>query len=239
MHRYRQLFLVLGFVLSVLFAEGAVAGAAPGSSAGSSDLLGGQGCSTELFDGDRRLGPQTLSDLFPVAEQLAGYQRTGELTADQFLSKYWDPAVVPAGSFKYPPKSGYVLDGRGNPQRVQGQLDVGTLIDRYGSEGGNFLAPAGASYTSRALPPVNLVSDPADFCNYHVYVVTKPLPLSVHRSYYTVVRAAGVRYAIRGGARVAAAGRRMRDEGRCQLAAVRRVCAQRVSAAVTCTWLIK
>ncbi|SEC76849.1 TNT domain-containing protein [Rhodococcus koreensis] len=177
MHRCRQLFLVVGFVLSILFAEGAVAGAAPGSSAGSSDLLGGQGCSTELFDGDRRLGPQTLSDLFPVAVQLAGYQRTGDLTADQFLSKYWDPTVVPAGSYKYPPKNGYVLDGSGNPRRVQGQLDVGTLIDRYGSEGGNFLAPAGASYTSRALPPVNLVSDPADFCNYHVYVVTKPLPL--------------------------------------------------------------
>ena len=176
MRRGRVLLLFV-YVVSMVFAGGGVAAAAPGSSAGSSDLFGGQGCSTELFDGDRRLGPQTLSDLFPVAEQLAGYRRTGDLTAEQFLAKYWDPTVVPKGSYKYPPENGYVLDGSGKPRRVAGQLDVGTLIDRYGSEGGNFLAPAGASYTSRALPPVNLVSDPADFCNYHVYLVTKPLPL--------------------------------------------------------------
>ncbi|MFF0815729.1 TNT domain-containing protein [Rhodococcus sp. NPDC003318] len=175
--RRRQLLLVFAFVLSTVFAEGAVAQAAPGSSVGSSDLLGGAGCSAEYFDGDKRLGPQTLSDQFPVADQLADYRRTGDLTPEQFLAEYWDPTVLPAGSYKYPPKNGYVLDGSGNPRRVEGRLDVGTLIDRYGSEGGNFLAPAGASYTSRALPPVNLVGVPAETCNYHVYLVTKALPL--------------------------------------------------------------
>ncbi|GAA4484826.1 hypothetical protein GCM10023094_38780 [Rhodococcus olei] len=175
--RRRHLFLVLAFVVSVVFAEGAVAQAAPGSSAGSSDLLGGHGCSEALFNGDRRLGPQTLSDQFPVADQLDGYKRTGDLSPDEFLAKYWDPNAIPVASYRYPPENGYVLDGSGKPRRTKSQLDVGTLIDRYGSEGGNFLAPAGASYTSRALPPVNLVSDPADYCNYHVYAVAKPLPL--------------------------------------------------------------
>ncbi|HEY5854978.1 MAG TPA: TNT domain-containing protein [Aldersonia sp.] len=175
--RRRHLLLVLAYVLSMVFAESAVATAAPGPSAGSSDLLGGQGCSKEYFNGDRRLGPQTLSDQFPVADQLDGYRRTGDLSPDEFLTKYWDPTVVPAGSYKYPPEQGYVLDGSGKPRRTQGQVDIGTLIDRYGSEGGNFLAPAGTSYTARALPPVNLVSDPADYCNYHVYLVTKPLPV--------------------------------------------------------------
>ena len=175
--RRRHLLLVLVSALSMVFAEGAVATAAPSPSAGSSDLLGGQGCSKEYFNDDRRLGPETLSDQFPVADQLEGYRRTGDLTPDEFLAKYWDPTVVPAGSYKYPPEQGYVLDPNGKPQRTQEQLGIGTLIDRYGSEFGNFLAPAGTTYTARSLPPVNLVSDPADYCNYHVYLVTKPLPV--------------------------------------------------------------
>lgn len=173
--RRRRLLLVLTFVFSFAFAESAVGTAAP--LGGSSDLQGGQGCSEEYFNGDRRLGPETLSDQFPVADQLEGYQRTGDLTPDAFLDKYWDPTVAPAGSYKYPPQQGYVLDSSGNPLRTQAKLGIGTLIDRYGSEGGNFLAPAGAKYTARALPPVNLVSVPADYCNYHVYLVTKPLPV--------------------------------------------------------------
>ena len=175
--RRRSLLLVLVSALSMVFAESAVATAAPDLFGGSSDLPGAQGCSAEYLNDDRRLGPETLSNQFPVGDQLEGYQRTGDLTPDEFLAKYWDPTVVPAGSYKYPPAQGYVLDGDGNPQRSEEQLGIGTLIDRYGSEFGNFLAPAGAKYAERSLPPVNLVSDPADYCNYHAYLVTKPLPV--------------------------------------------------------------
>lgn len=37
------------------------------------------------------------------------------------------------------------------PQRVD--LAPGTLLDRYGAEGGRFLAPAGTPFEARAMPP--------------------------------------------------------------------------------------
>jgi hypothetical protein len=47
-------------------------------------------------------------------------------------------------------------------------------IDRYGSEFGGFLAPAGLPYTMRSIPPSNLVGIPAAACNYHLYEVLRP-----------------------------------------------------------------
>lgn len=35
-------------------------------------------------------------------------------------------------------------------------LPVGLLVDRFGSEYGNFVSPKAAPYTQRALPPLNL-----------------------------------------------------------------------------------
>ena len=54
---------------------------------------------------------------------------------------------------------------------------MGMKLDRFGSEYGSFLSPAGAPYSQRALPPSNLdtpTSDPSYPYNYHVYEVAKP-----------------------------------------------------------------
>lgn len=54
---------------------------------------------------------------------------------------------------------------------------MGRKLDRFGSERGNFLAPLGAPYIERSLPPANL-NHPEDMdrpYNYYVYEVTQPL----------------------------------------------------------------
>jgi hypothetical protein len=50
-------------------------------------------------------------------------------------------------------------------------LPAGTLIDRFGSEGGTFFSPKGESFGSRAVPYVCQNMD------YRVYRVLKPLPV--------------------------------------------------------------
>lgn len=166
-------------LISFLFAQGTSAQADTGSLSDSADF-GSHGCSESYYAGDSRLGPDIISNELPVVGQLADYRRTGSLSAPEFLEKYWDPTETPTspvGSYRYPPKEGYVLDSNGAPMKTKGQLDLGAFIDRYGSEGGNFLSPAGTSYSDRALPPSNLISTPADFCNYHAYIVIKKLPV--------------------------------------------------------------
>jgi hypothetical protein len=50
-------------------------------------------------------------------------------------------------------------------------LKPGTVIDRFGSPGGNFLAPADASYMGRAVPYDRLKMP------YYRYEVVRPLPV--------------------------------------------------------------
>ena len=57
-------------------------------------------------------------------------------------SKYYNPD----GSPIWPPNRGF----DGNPTKVT--LEPGTLIDRYGYDGGTFVSPKGISYTERSLP---------------------------------------------------------------------------------------
>lgn len=128
-------------------------------------------CSATHFRGDPRLGPEVLPEQGPVGAQLVGYRRTGELGEQQFLDTYWDAA---AGWWRYPPAGGYLLDGDGKPLVGQAQLLAGNRVDRYGSEFGQYLAPAGSSYGSRSIPPQSLVSTPAAYCNYRSYLVLKP-----------------------------------------------------------------
>ena len=92
---------------------------------------------------------------------------------------------------------GFQLDAEGNAINGSMVLPVGTLVDRFGSEYGQFLvtitqtrrsnsilgsfiSAAAAPYSQRALPPSNLATNPdtPDFpYNYHVYRVIKPLPV--------------------------------------------------------------
>lgn len=39
-------------------------------------------------------------------------------------------------------------------------LPVGTFLDRFGSEYGAYMSPAGVPYAQRALPPTNLDAAP-------------------------------------------------------------------------------
>jgi hypothetical protein len=128
-------------------------------------------CSAALYAGDQRLGPAELPALGKVGTQLLGYSRSGYHPMDEFLDLYYDSD---AGSWRYPPADGYVLGLDGQPVKWTQTLPRGLRIDRYGSEFGAFLAPAGLPYTMRSIPPSNLVGVPAATCNYRLYEVLRP-----------------------------------------------------------------
>jgi Tuberculosis necrotizing toxin len=132
-------------------------------------------CSTAYFRGDSRLGPAQLPTGGAVGAELAGYRRTGRLPARRFLATYYDPTANSGqGGWIYPPDNGYVTGPGGQPEEAQLQLQSGQDIDRFGSEYGAFLGPAGLPYSARSIPPQNLDGTPAAGCNYHGYRVTKP-----------------------------------------------------------------
>ncbi|MEU3356428.1 TNT domain-containing protein [Streptomyces sp. NPDC037389] len=106
----------------------------------------------------------------PVGPLLKGYDRTGHLKPEAFLSAYWTGKPT----WKYPPDDGFAKHG-GKLDKNKTQLKNGQKLDRFGHEGGSFLAPAGAPYSQRALPPDSLQTiDDKYPCNYHVYTVAKP-----------------------------------------------------------------
>jgi hypothetical protein len=128
-------------------------------------------CSATTYQNDPRLGPEVLPDQGPVGRQLLGYRRTGSLPQQQFFDQYWDST---ANWWRYPPADGYVIGPGGKPLIFRATLADGQLIDRYGSEYGQYLAPIGSPYASRSIPPQSLVSTPATYCNYRAYRVRKP-----------------------------------------------------------------
>ena len=130
---------------------------------------------TGEFASDKRLGPKHLPRRWeqPVGPLLKGYHRTGGLSPDAFLKKYWE-GPADTGSWKYPPNDGFA-EVNGRVDKAPEVLGEGEQLDRFGSEYGGYLAPAGDSYPKRALPPQNLNTRDAAFpCDYHVYEVTKP-----------------------------------------------------------------
>jgi hypothetical protein len=76
----------------------------------------------------------------------------------------------------YPTQNGFALSTAGAPIAANTTLGRGTLLDRFGSEYGTFMSPAGAPYAQRALPPMNLDAAPGSAYpfNYHVYAVLRP-----------------------------------------------------------------
>lgn len=124
------------------------------------------------FCGDSRLGPKKLPSKLPLAADVYGYDRLGGLCPGAFLQKWWNSS---AASYIYPPQSGFQLNTANQPIDGNQTLAVGMKVDRFGSEYGVFLAPYGAPYDQRALPPSNL-DTPVDGSypyNYHVYEVTQ------------------------------------------------------------------
>ncbi len=164
-------------VLAALGVAGVMAAAPTASAAAPEPPVGAaarEPCTGE-FQGDSRLGPRWLPKKWqrPVGPLLKGWKRTGGLSPQAFLKKYWDgPAST--GGWKYPPNDGFeTVNGQVDKHRER--LDKGERLDRFGSEFGSYLAPAGDSYAERALPPQNLnTREAAHACDYRVYEVRKP-----------------------------------------------------------------
>jgi hypothetical protein len=81
------------------------------------------------------------------------------------LAPKWIQWVDTRAVVLWPPNDGCA--GAPQPQT----LAAGTLIDRFGSEGGTFFSPKGESFASRAVPYVCTQMD------YRVYRVVKPIPV--------------------------------------------------------------
>ncbi|MBT0552589.1 TNT domain-containing protein [Riemerella anatipestifer] len=69
----------------------------------------------------------------------------------------------PDGSWRYPPNNGALGD------EVNLTLKPGTYVDRFGTEGGKFVSPAGTGYGARALPPGSFNND------YNLYKINMPI----------------------------------------------------------------
>ncbi|KAH8828081.1 hypothetical protein DL96DRAFT_1815364 [Flagelloscypha sp. PMI_526] len=126
--------------------------------------------------GDARLGPKVLPGprFDPIDDVVGKYHRLGGLCPDAFLSRWFNTTT---GYYNYPPENGFQLSTSGQPIHGKQYLGIGSRLDRFGSEFGFFLAPAGSPFSQRALPPSNL-DWPEDALpripyNYHVYEVTR------------------------------------------------------------------
>ncbi|MGB3484167.1 MAG: TNT domain-containing protein [Mycobacterium sp.] len=93
---------------------------------------------------------------------LRGWDPVGNMPWDEFASRFGTPeARIWPDNNGFPP--GY------QPQLVE--LPAGTIIDRFGSEGGRYLAPDGSPFVDRALTPES------SGATYNRYIVTgEPMP---------------------------------------------------------------
>jgi hypothetical protein len=120
----------------------------------------------------RFLRPVLLALALAGAGSVAPVQaQTGPAPADFPGNLRWD--LVPTwiqwasekANVKWPPNDGCAA------APVAKVLAPGTLIDRFGSEGGTFFSPRGESFDARAVPYVCKAMD------YRVYKVLKPIPV--------------------------------------------------------------
>lgn len=109
-----------------------------------------------------------------IVGQQSIYRRFGGMCPGAFLATFTNSTT---GQFVYPPFKGFQIDTSGVPIISNVTLLLGTFLDRFGSEYGTFMSPAGAPYAQRALPPSNLDAAPgAEYpYNYHVYTVSNPI----------------------------------------------------------------
>ncbi|MEU6236137.1 TNT domain-containing protein [Kitasatospora sp. NPDC047058] len=119
---------------------------------------------TVYYCGRTELGPAVLPTDGPVGVLLKGYHRLGGLQPTQFLDWYRS-----GDQWKYPDNRGFA-ELNGVLDMHQQTMEPGGLLDRFGSEGGKYLAPGGTPYAKRALPPDSLNGTGN---NYHCYVVNR------------------------------------------------------------------
>ncbi|MDX3237250.1 TNT domain-containing protein [Streptomyces sp. ME03-5709C] len=128
--------------------------------------------SPKFFCGDPRLGPRNLPDKGLLGTILADYRRLDGQNANGFLGTWWNYTT---NSYKFPDPVTNPDGFRTGFAPVSLTLGVGQRIDRFGGEGGRFLAPAGSPYSQRSIAPSNLNTFDAGYpFNYHLYRVAKP-----------------------------------------------------------------
>ncbi|KAG5987978.1 hypothetical protein E4U54_004816, partial [Claviceps lovelessii] len=109
---------------------------------------------TEELCGDSRLGPIDIKTSSVINSLTRTWHRLGRLCPSEWLKKWTNQM----GRFEYPPQDGFQLDANQHAIKQEAVLCPGTLIDRFGGEGGSYLSPAGMPYETRAIPPRNLVT---------------------------------------------------------------------------------
>ncbi|OAA48929.1 hemagglutination repeat-containing protein [Beauveria brongniartii RCEF 3172] len=164
-------------LLDASITGGAAVATSPDRRAGSCLCNGATAASdgADFLCGDKRLGPKQLPTMLPLGSFVASYNRLGsdDITVDQFLAAW----TGPDGRYRYPPQNGFTLDVHGDAINGTLTLEVGTLIDRFGSEYGSYVSAASAPFSQRSLPPSSLDADPKnpDFpYGYHLYKVLRP-----------------------------------------------------------------
>ncbi|MDA0565138.1 TNT domain-containing protein [Streptomonospora sp. S1-112] len=134
--------------------------------------------------GDPRLGPAELPRGGVVGELLTEYDRLGALTPVAFVARHRETGVDNATgevteSWRYPAHDGFAVEN-GEVQRAVETVREGTLLDRFGSARGSFLAPADTPFPERALPPDSLNTWPGGpEHNYRCYAVTEDFAAEV------------------------------------------------------------
>lgn len=95
---------------------------------------------TDYLCGDKRLGPKQLPTKLPLGSFVASYNRLGsdDVSVEEFLGAW----TGPDGRYRYPPQNGFTLDVNGDAVNGTLQLEVGTLLDRFGSEYGIYKPPS-------------------------------------------------------------------------------------------------
>ncbi|CAM6122119.1 unnamed protein product [Calypogeia fissa] len=176
--KVQLLYLLLAATLATLCygldKEASTSLAAKRASCNCSGTVNGGVNATQYICGDFRLGPKVLPRRLPLDTFVSNYDRFGGLTPGEFLKKWTDAN----GDYVYPEQNGFQLNTAGAAINGTMVLQVGALVDRFGSEYGEFMSAADAPYTQRALPPSNLdtsASAPDYPYNYHIYQVIKPL----------------------------------------------------------------
>lgn len=130
-----------------------------------------QGDRERYVCGDPRLGPLDLPEEGPVAELTRTYEPFGEQSPREFL-RTWR---TDADTWDHPDHDGFVVED-GEPVTDTVDLEEGDLLDRFGSPYGTYLAPAGAPFEERALPPDSLNTWPrGNEHNYSCFEVTADL----------------------------------------------------------------
>jgi uncharacterized protein YukE len=115
-------------------------------------LFGGEGAAVEAG-----LPAETVTEGGAPLAVVRGWDPTGGMPWDDFASQFGTP-----GARNYPLNDGFPPGYVPLPA----QLPEGTIIDRFGSEYGRYLAPDGTPFADRALAPESVGGD------YNRYMVT-------------------------------------------------------------------